>query len=46
VVTPARLTPRQQELLREFAREGGDEVDLPKGWFARLREALRGEEEG
>jgi len=45
VVTPTKLTPRQQELLAEFAREGGDEVDNAKGWFARLKQALRGEEE-
>ena len=44
VVTPKRLTPRQQELLAEFAQEGGDQVDAPKGWLSRLREALRGEE--
>jgi len=43
-VTPKRLTPRQQELLAEFAQEGGDQVDAPKGWLSRLREALRGEE--
>jgi molecular chaperone DnaJ len=44
VVTPAHLTPRQQDLLSEFAREGGNQVDVPRGWFARLRDALRGEE--
>lgn len=44
VVTPTKLTPRQQELLAEFAREGGDQVDLPKGWFARLRDALTGDQ--
>lgn len=46
VVTPTHLTSRQQELLAEFAVEGGDQVDVPKGWFARLRQALSGEEEG
>ena len=45
IVTPTRLTPRQQALLEEFAREGGDQIES-KSWFARLRDALRGEEEG
>ena len=45
VVTPPRLTPRQKELLAEFASEGGDQIDDPKGWFARVRDALRGEDE-
>lgn len=45
VVTPTDLTSRQRELLAEFAREGGDQVDLAKGWLTRLREAMRGEED-
>jgi molecular chaperone DnaJ len=45
VVTPTDLTSRQRELLAEFAREGGDQVDLAKGWLTRLREAIRGEED-
>lgn len=44
VVTPRRLTKKQRELLEEFAREGGDEIVEEKGWFARLKEALSGEE--
>jgi molecular chaperone DnaJ len=46
VVTPTKLTARQRELLAEYAREGGGEVEDAKGWFARLREALRGEDSG
>jgi molecular chaperone DnaJ len=44
VVTPRRLTKKQRELLEEFAHEGGDEIDEEKGWFARLKDALSGEE--
>lgn len=44
VVTPTHLSPRQKELLGEFASEGGDQIDDPKGWFARVRDALRGED--
>jgi molecular chaperone DnaJ len=44
VVTPRRLTTRQHELLEEYAREGGDQIEA-KGWFARLKDALRGEDE-
>ncbi len=43
VVTPRNLTPRQRELLEEYAREGGDEVEDERGWFARFRDALSGE---
>ncbi len=44
IVTPRSLTPRQRELLEEYAREGGDRLEEEKGWFARFRDALRGEE--
>jgi molecular chaperone DnaJ len=44
IATPTKLTPRQRELLEEYAREGGDRVEEEKGWFARFREALRGDE--
>jgi molecular chaperone DnaJ len=44
VVTPTKLSERQREILSEFAREGGDEIDDQKGWFERVRDALRGEE--
>ena len=44
VVTPTHLTPRQRELLTEYAREGGDEIEDDKGWFARFRDALRGDD--
>lgn len=42
VVTPTRLTPRQRELLREFARAGGEKVEGEKGLFDRVREAFKG----
>ena len=45
LVTPRHLNERQKELLAEFAREGGEEFDEPKGWFQRIREAIRGEDE-
>jgi len=44
VVTPTHLTPPQRELLTGYAREGGDEIEADKGWFARFRDALRGDE--
>jgi len=44
VITPEKLSPRQRELLEEYAREGGDQVEDARGWFARVRDALRGEE--
>ena len=44
VVTPTKLTSRQRELLAEFAREGGDQVEDPKGWFERFRDTLSGQE--
>ncbi len=46
VVTPEKLSPRQRELLEEYAREGGDQLNQDKGWFARLRDTLSGEEQG
>ena len=42
VMTPEKLTARQKELLREFAKEGG--AELPgesKGFFERVKDALR-----
>jgi len=44
VITPEKLSARQRELLEEYAREGGDQVEDARGWFARVRDALRGEE--
>jgi molecular chaperone DnaJ len=35
VVTPKSLTDRQKELLREFAREAGEELEEKKGFFKR-----------
>jgi molecular chaperone DnaJ len=35
VVTPRSLTDRQKELLREYAREGNEELDEKKGFFKR-----------
>lgn len=42
VVTPTKLTAKQKELLREFAKAGG--ADLPeenKGFFERMKDAWR-----
>jgi molecular chaperone DnaJ len=39
VETPTRLTPRQKELLKEFAAMGGEEVNpLSKGFFDKMKE--------
>jgi len=35
VMTPKSLTDRQKELLREFAREAGEELEERKGFFKR-----------
>jgi DnaJ-class molecular chaperone len=43
VVVPTHLNERQRELLEQFAEEGGEEAEEPKGWFNRLRDALHGE---
>jgi molecular chaperone DnaJ len=43
IVTPRSLTPRQRELLEEYARAGGADVEDERGWFGRFRDALRGE---
>ncbi len=45
VTVPKHLNDRQRELLTDFAEESGEELELHKGWFQRLREALRGDEE-
>lgn len=42
VATPKRLTPRQRELLREFAGDAGEEGDQEKGLFERMKEAFGG----
>jgi molecular chaperone DnaJ len=42
VLTPEKLTARQKELLREFAKEGGGELpEESKGFFERMKDALR-----
>jgi molecular chaperone DnaJ len=39
VETPTHLTPRQKELLKEFASSGGEEVNpLSKGFFDKVKE--------
>ena len=39
VDTPTHLTPRQKELLKEFASNGGEEVNpLSKGFFDKVKE--------
>ena len=42
VVTPTRLSARQREILREFAEAGGDKVEGEKGFFDRVKSALKG----
>jgi len=42
VVTPTRLTAKQKELLKEFARAGGDDVPEVKRFFDRVKDALKG----
>ena len=43
VAVPTKLTPRQKELLEEFAREGGEEVKATsKGFFQAIKETLGG----
>lgn len=43
VVVPEKLTERQQELLREFAKESGDDVnESKKGFFDKVKDALGG----
>ncbi|BAS28490.1 molecular chaperone DnaJ [Limnochorda pilosa] len=41
VVTPTHLTEAQRELLRQFARTGGDQVHEDRGFFDRMRDAFR-----
>ncbi len=39
VETPTRLTPRQRELLEEFAREGGEDIHpIGKSFFDKVKE--------
>lgn len=38
VEIPRHLTPRQRELLEEFAQETGEEVSTAKGFFDKVRE--------
>ncbi len=42
VVTPTRLSAKQRELLKEFARLGGDKVEDERGFFDRVKDALKG----
>ncbi len=44
VVTPTHLTPRQKELLAEFAAERGEHSNgRDKGFFERIKDAISGE---
>jgi molecular chaperone DnaJ len=40
VVTPDSLNEQQREALEQFAEAGGEEVEVGKGFFERLRESL------
>ncbi|HAG06760.1 MAG: Chaperone protein DnaJ [Clostridia bacterium 62_21] len=43
VVTPTRLTEKQKELLREFARLSGERVETAgKGFFGKMKDAFMG----
>ncbi|HEY8531569.1 MAG TPA: DnaJ C-terminal domain-containing protein, partial [Limnochorda sp.] len=41
VVTPTHLTEAQRELLRQFARAGGDQIQEDRGFFGRVKGAFR-----
>ena len=40
VLVPSKLNKRQRELLEEYAREGGDEID-ERSFFERVKDAFR-----
>jgi len=40
VVTPQKLNKRQKELLREFAKVSGDEIEKEKGLFQKMKDAI------
>ena len=40
VVTPETLSPQEREALEAFAAAGGEEVDVSKGLFEKLRKSL------
>src|SRR5579872_1611112 len=40
VVVPRKLTKRQREILEEFARAGGDQVEEEKSFFERVKDAF------
>jgi len=41
VVTPTHLTDEQRDLLRRFARAGGEQPQGERGFFNRMRDAFR-----
>ncbi|KPJ62801.1 molecular chaperone DnaJ [candidate division KD3-62 bacterium DG_56] len=43
IVVPERLNSKQRELLKEFARHGGEDLDQERGFFDRVKDALGGE---
>ncbi|MCC6484630.1 MAG: molecular chaperone DnaJ [Armatimonadetes bacterium] len=40
VIVPKDLTPEQSELLRKFAELRGEELEAPKGFLGKLRDAI------
>jgi molecular chaperone DnaJ len=40
VVVPETLTKKQREIMEELAKEMGDEVKPPKGFFKKIRDAF------
>jgi molecular chaperone DnaJ len=44
VVVPSKLNQRQKELLREFAKAGGHDLENDKGLFDKFKDAIFGKE--
>ena len=43
IVVPERLNAKQRELLKDYARHGGEDLDQDRGFFDRVKDALGGE---
>lgn len=43
VVVPERLNAKQRELLKEFARHGGEDIEQSRGLYDRVKDALGGD---
>ncbi len=40
VQTPTKLSKKQKELLKNYAKEGGDKIDKDKGFFSKIKDAF------